>query len=279
MASTVWKGYITFGLISIPIRLFAAARSEHVSFNQLHEVCKTRIRQQLYCPTCDRVVERSEIAKGYPVGKNRYVLVEPEELRKIAPASTDTMEILQFVRLDEIDPLYFDASYYAVPEEPGRRAYQLLLRTMEESGYAAIAKIGMHQREYTVVLRPRDRGLTLHTIYYPEEVREVPGYGADTGIDVRPQEMELARQLVNSLAGPFDPSRFRDEYQARVQALIEAKREGRGVEEAPAARPAPVIDLMEALQKSLASRERKPPARAGERTAATRRRKDERKAG
>lgn len=279
MASTVWKGYITFGLISIPIRLFAAARSEHVSFNQLHEVCKTRIRQQLYCPTCDRVVERSEIAKGYPVGKNRYVLVEPEELRKIAPASTDTMEILQFVRLDEIDPLYFDASYYAVPEEPGRRAYQLLLRTMEESGYAAIAKIGMHQREYTVVLRPRDSGLTLHTIYYPEEVREVPEYGADTGIDVRPQEMELARQLVNSLAGPFDPSRFRDEYQARVQALIEAKREGRGVEEAPAARPAPVIDLMEALQKSLASRERKPPARAGERTAATRRRKDERKAG
>jgi DNA end-binding protein Ku len=265
MASTVWKGYLTFGLISVPIRLFAAARTKRVAFHQIHRVCDTRIREQLYCPTCERTVERSEIVRGYEIATNRWVAVEDEEIKKIAPRSTSTMEILEFVKLQEIDPLYFDASYYAVPDDPGRKAYQLLVDTMEKSSYAAVAKVGMHQREYVVVIRPRENGLTLHTIYYPNEVRAVPEYGQQH-VDVAPREIQLAEQLVKSLAGHFDPKGYEDEYQKRLVALVEAKGEGRKVTATPHRRLAPVVDLMQALQKSLASadkkNERKPASKA-----------------
>jgi DNA end-binding protein Ku len=262
MASTVWKGYLTFGLISVPIRLFAAARPERVSFHQIHKVCNTRIRQQLYCPTCERTVERSEIVKGYEIDKNRWVTAEDEEIKKIAPSSTNTMEIIEFVKIADIDPLYYDSSYYAVPEDPGRKAYQLLVETMEKTGYAAVAKVGMHQREYIVVVRPRDNGLTLHTMYYPNEVRAVPEYGKPRDVEIKPQEIRLAEQLVKSLAGPFEPRRFEDEYQKRLIQLIEAKGEGRAVHATSHKKMAPVIDLMQALQKSLAGVEKKPAAKA-----------------
>jgi len=251
MASTIWKGYITFGLISIPVRLFAAARSDKISFHQIHSVCETRIKQQLYCPTCERVVERSEIVKGYEVEKGVNVIVEDEDIKKIAPQSQGTMEIMEFVKLEEIDPLYFDTSYYATPEEPGRRAYQLLLETMERTGYAAVAKLAMHQREYTVVIRPKSDGLTLHSIYYANEVRAIPEYGQTKGTEVKPQEIQLAEQLVKSLAAPFDPEKYEDAYQKRLADLIEAKRDGKTVKATKSPRLAPVIDLMAALQKSL----------------------------
>src|SRR3984885_7395045 len=131
MAASTWKGYLTFGLISIPIRLSPAARTERISFNQLHKVCHTRIRQPLFCPTCDRMVERSEIEKGFEHEKDQYVLFEEADLDKIEPASAQTMEILEFVKLEEVDPLYFESSYYITPEDAGRKAYQLLLRAME----------------------------------------------------------------------------------------------------------------------------------------------------
>jgi DNA end-binding protein Ku len=262
MASTVWKGYLTFGLISVPIRLFAAARTERVGFHQIHSVCNTRIRQQLYCPTCERTVERSEIVKGYEIDKNRWVTIEDDEVKKIAPPSTDTMEIIEFVKIADIDPLYYDASYYAVPEDPGRKAYQLLVETMEKTGYAAIAKVGMHQREYIVVARPRDNGITLHTLYFPNEVRAVPEYSKHRDVEIKPQEIQLAEQLVKSLAGPFEPQRFEDEYQKRVIELIEAKGEGHAIQATSHKKLAPVIDLMQALQKSLAGAERKPAAKA-----------------
>jgi DNA end-binding protein Ku len=271
MASTVWKGYITFGLISIPVRLFVAARGERVSFHQVHEPCDTRIKQQLYCPTCERVVERSELVKGHEVEKGRMVIVEEEEIKKVAPRSTDTMEIQEFVKLDDVDPLYFDMSYYAVPEDPGRKAYQLLLKTMNETGYAAIAKIGMHQREYVVVIRPRGKGLTLHTMHYEDEVREVPEYGKQGDVEVKSQEVELAKKLVESLATEFEPGKYKDEYQERLQQLIAAKGEGREVTAAPARKLAPVINLMEALQRSLDKEPKKPAGRAAETAASAKR--------
>ena len=171
MATSVWKGYLTFGLISIPIRLFSAARGERISLNQLHSVCHSRIKMPLFCPVCDRKVERSEIVKGYEYEKDQYVLFDEKELEKIEPESARSMEILEFVRLDEIDPLYYESSYYVTPEDEGRKAYQLLLDAMEKSGYAAIAKITMHQREHIVVIRPRDNGMTLHTMFYTNEIR------------------------------------------------------------------------------------------------------------
>jgi DNA end-binding protein Ku len=263
MASTIWKGYITFGLISIPVRLYAAARSERISFNQIHEPCGSRIKQQVYCPTCERTVERSELVKGYEAEKDTYIIVEDEEIKKIAPESQETMEILEFVKLAEVDPIYFDTSYYAAPEEPGRRAYQLLLETMQKTGYAAMAKLAMHQREYTVVIRPREEGLTLHSIYYANEVRAIPEYGQTRGTEVKPQEIQLAEQLVKSLAAPFEPEKYEDAYQKRLTELLEAKREGRTVKETATKKLAPVIDLMAALQKSLGEgAEKKPAARS-----------------
>jgi DNA end-binding protein Ku len=273
MASTVWKGYVTFGLISIPVRLFAAARSERISFNQIHEPCGSRIKQQIFCPSCERTVERSELVKGYEVEKETYIIVEDEEIKKIAPESQESMEILEFVKLEEVDPIYFDTSYYVTPEEPGRRAYQLLLETMQKTGYAAMAKLAMHQREYTVIIRPREEGLTLHSVYYANEVRAIPEYGQTKGTEVKPQEIQLAEQLVKSLAAPFEPEKYEDAYQKRLTEMLEAKREGRTLKETKTRKLAPVIDLMTALQRSLGDSAEKKPAtrstRAAERSEKT----------
>jgi DNA end-binding protein Ku len=262
MAATVWKGYITFGLITIPVRLFAAARTERVSFNQIHGACGSRIKQQTVCPRCEKVVERSELVKGYEVEKDRYVIVSDEDIKSVAPASSDNMEILEFVKADGIDPIYFDASYFMVPEDAGKKAYHLLLETMKKSGYSAIAKIAMHQREFTVVVRPHEDGLLLHTMFYPEEVREVPEFRRDPTVTVKPQEVELAERLVEGLATDFDASKYHDEYQGKLKEMIEAKREGQPIEETAPKRRAPVIDLMQALQKSLGELPRKPAAKA-----------------
>ncbi len=260
MASTVWKGYITFGLITIPVRLYAAARTERVSFNQIHEPCGGRIKQQTFCPQCDRTVERSELVKGYEVEKNHYVIMNDEEIKGIAPASSDNMEILEFVKAEGIDPIYYDASYFMVPEDAGKKAYHLLLETMEKSGYSAVAKITMHQREYTVIVRPHADGLLLHTMFYPEEVREVPEFRRDESVTVKPQEVALAEKLVEGLAADFDPSKYHDEYQGRLTQMIEAKRDGQRVETTAPKKRAPVIDLMQALQKSLGELPKKPAA-------------------
>ncbi|HEV2379598.1 MAG TPA: Ku protein [Terriglobia bacterium] len=282
MAASVWKGYLTFGLISVPIRLHSAARSESMHFNQLHSVCHTRIKQPQFCPTCQKQVARTEIVKGYEYEKDQYVLIEEEEIKKIAPPSARTMEIQEFVELKDVDPLYYETSYFVVPEDPGRKAYQLLVQTMEESGRAAIAKVAMHQREHVVIVRPRAHGLTLHTMYYADEVRDLPEYGSTTDVVVKPEEVKLAKQLVDSLTGSFDPERYRDEYQARLKGLVDDKLQGREVASAPEAPLAPVIDMMEALKKSLAAREasapKKPPVRAEAAPAAAEKRSSRRAA-
>jgi DNA end-binding protein Ku len=255
MATSVWKGHLTFGLVSIPIRLFAAARSERISLNQLHKVCHSRIRQPQFCPTCNRQIERNEIIKGFEYEKDQYVLFTEEELDKLDPPSARTMEILQFVKADEVDPLYFDASYYATPEDAGKKAYELLFEAMEESGHAAIAKLYMHQREYIVIIRPRAHGLTLHTMFYADEIRNVSEYGQKDGAEPKEQEKKLALQLIESLSAPFDPQNYRDEYRTSLRAMIEAKLKGQEVAAAPHPQLAPVVDLMEALKKSLAGKQ------------------------
>ena len=271
MAATVWKGYITFGLISIPVRLFTAARNDRVGFHMIHRECGTRIKQQLYCPEHERTVERSEIAKGYEISKGTFVLIEDEEIKKIAPASSETMDIQEFVKIGDVDPIYYDASYYVVPEDPGRRAYSLLLETLKKTGYAAVAKVSMHQREHVVVVRPQAKGLTLHTLFFPNEVRAIPEYSKIEIVDLKPQEVTLAEQLVESLAGPFKPAEYEDEYRKKVLELVESKAEGQKMRATPHKKMAPVIDLMTALQKSLGSK--KPAASAATRKVAKQRKK------
>jgi len=271
MASTVWKGYISFGLISVPIRLFVAAREHHISFNQIHSVCGTRIRQQIFCPHCDRVVERSEIAKGYPVDKDNYVLVTNEELKALEAQSSETMEIMQFVKLPDVDPLYYQTSYFSVAEDPGRKAYSLIHKGMQQLKLGAIAKITLHQREQIVMIRPFEQGLVLHTLYYPEEIRAVAEYDNQTDVTVQKAELELAEQFMKQLTAEFHPENFSDEYESRVEQLLESKQ---GQAAAPGKQSkkklAPVIDLMAALRKSMEEQPgpadeaigKKPPQRA-----------------
>jgi DNA end-binding protein Ku len=259
MASSVWSGYLTFGLISMPVRLFSGARGERVSFHMLHRDDNTRIKQQLWCPHDERVVERSEIVKGYEYRKGEYVIIEPEELKKIEPKTAKAMEILEFVKSEEVDPIYFESSYYMVPEEAGRRPYALLARALQETEYVAIAKLTMHNREYTVFVRPYEGGLMLHTMYYAEEVRRLDNFGP-VDVEVKDAEIKVAHQLIEALADKFDPEKYHDTYEENVKELIKARLEG---EEAPVVEKprklAPVVDLMAALKESLAQMPKKPP--------------------
>lgn len=264
MAASVWSGYLTFGLISMPVRLFSGARGEHVSFNMLHRDDMSRVKQQLYCPVDDRVVERSEIVKGYEYRKGEYIVIEPEEIKKIEPKTAKAMEILQFVKADEVDPIYFESSYFIMPEEAGQRPYALLAKAMNDSGYMAIAKLTMHNREYTVILRPHRNGLMLHTMYYANEVRSVDGFGEERA-DLKEGELKVANQLIEALADKFEPERFHDTFQDNLKELIKARVEGREI--TPVEKPgklAPVVDLMDALKQSLAQMNKRPAERVEE---------------
>jgi DNA end-binding protein Ku len=252
MAATVWKGNISFGLVSVPIRLYTAARNTHVSFHMVHRECGSRVKQQYWCPVDGRVVERKELAKAYPLDKHTNVIVEEQELKDIQPESSEVMEIVEFVKMSELDPIYFDASYYALPEEAGRRAYELLLLAMKDKDVAAVAKLTMHQREHIVAIRPYDGGITLHTLFYPAEVREVEGYGDKLKVDLQAKEIALAGQFVSALTGKFEPEKFKDTYEGQVLKLIEAKAEGKPITGNAPKRPlTPTGDLMEALRQSI----------------------------
>jgi DNA end-binding protein Ku len=257
MAASVWTGYLTFGLISMPVRMFSGARSSHISFNMLHRDDHERVKQQLYCPRDERVVERSEIVKGYEHRKGEYVILEPEEIKKIEPKTAKAMEILEFVKAEEIDPIYFESSYYLVPEEAGRRPYALLAKALTDSDYVALAKLAMHNREYTVFLRPYEKGMMLHTMYYQNEIREVEGFG-DIDVELKDAEVKVAHQLIEALASDWEPEKYYDTFEENLKKLIKAHMEGEDVTtiEKPK-KPAPVIDLMAALKQSLSQMEGK----------------------
>jgi DNA end-binding protein Ku len=271
MAASVWSGYLTFGLISMPVKLFSGARSSGISFNMLHRDDLSRLKQQYVCLADGKVVERSEIVKGYEFRKDEYVVIEPEEIKKIEPKTAKTMEILEFVKTSDVDPVFFESSYYMVPDEAGRRPYALLTKAMEESEYVAIAQLTMHNREYTVFLRPHEGGMMLHTMYYAEEVRKLEGFGAPD-VELKDAEVKVAHQLIEALATEWDPEKYHDSFQDNLKNLIQTKLEGGKIAEVEKPKKlAPVIDLMSALKQSLAEMEgkKKPAAReaaAGKKT-------------
>ena len=203
MATTIWKGHIAFGLVSFPVRLQAAARSQSVSFNQLHQCDHSRVKQVLYCQAEDKPVSRSELVKGFEYEKDRYVVVEERELDQIAPRSSRVMEVVEFVAAAEVDPVYLDASYYVMPDGAVEKPYTLLYEALQRAGYAALAQWTVHNREHLVLLRPGRFGLLVHTLFYADEVRALDEFRTETEW-VAPQELELAhrRILATRVSGP-----------------------------------------------------------------------------
>ena len=257
MAASVWTGYLTFGLISMPVRLFSGARGTRVSFHMLHRDDHVRVKQQLVCPAEDRPIERSEVVKGYEFRKGEYVIIEPEEIKKIEPRTAKAMEILEFVKQEEIDPVYFESSYYLAPEEAARKPYALLVKAMKETGYVGVAKLAMHNRQYTAFLRPYEKGLMLHTMYYEDEIREAPDFGTEHA-SLKEGEVKVAHQLIEALAAEWDPSKYYDTFEENLKKLIKAHMEGKEVVAVEKPRPtAAPTDLMAALKASLAQMEGK----------------------
>ena len=256
MAASVWKGHLIFGMVSFPIRLFSAARSETISFNMLHKDDHSRIRQVTYCQLEDKPISRAETVKGYEYEKDHYVVIDDEDIKKVAPRTARVMEILEFVKADQVDPIYLESSYYVAPDEGGEKAYALLFTALKDSGYYGVAKVAMHNREHIIVLRPGAKGILSHTMYYQDEIRQVEEFRTDTSL-VKEKELAMAKMLISSLEENFEPQKYHDAYRDNLKKMIEDKIEGRNVVETPAEHFAPVIDIMEALKKSLAEK-RKP---------------------
>jgi DNA end-binding protein Ku len=254
MAATVWKGFLSFGLVSFPIRLFAAARPEPVRFHMLHKRDQSRIREVWYCAEEDKPVDRAEIVKGFEYAKGKYVVVEDDELKKVAPKTATTMEIQQFVAAGEVDALYFDKSYYVAPEEGASKPYVLLREAMTKTGFYAVAKVAMHSREHIVIIRPDEGGLVLHTMYFADELHEANRAPAPKDAKFSAKEFDLAKRLIDSLASPFKPEQYEDEYRKNVEKLIEQKRTGHGITAVAQPKAPKTIDIMEALRRSLETR-------------------------
>jgi DNA end-binding protein Ku len=266
MPATVWKGYLSFGLVSFPVRLFAAARAEAVHFHMLHRKDLSRVKEVWYCVKENKPINRSEIVKGYEAAKGDYVVVDDEELKKIAPPTATTMEILQFVKSDDVDPILFQSSYYVAPEEKVSKPYALFFAALTETKSDAIAKIAMHNREHVVIIRPAEGGLILHTLYYAGELHQAnKAQAPKTSFSAK--ELELAKSLVSHMQGPFKVAAFHDSYRENVERLIEQKKKGQKITAVKPARKAPVIDLMEALKRSLKSAAGNPPAGSARRRA------------
>jgi DNA end-binding protein Ku len=267
------SGTISFGLVSIPVRLYTAASSGNVSFNQLHGVCGSRIRQQTFCPKCNRTVERAELVRGYEFAKDQYVQVKDDELKALEGEASKIIDITEFVPLADVDPIYFEKTYYLGPDKGGEKPYRLLADAMEKAGQVALAKYVMRGKESLVLIRPAQNGLMLHTMYFADEVRNFDEIDKGQSAKIRDGELDLALQLINGLASDtFSPDRYTDEYRHRVLGMIDQKVQGQEITIAePAAPRAQVIDLMEALKESLAKRgvspddaaAKKPPAKAG----------------
>ena len=255
-AHSIGSANISFGLVSIPIKMFTAASGGGVSFNQLHQKCGGRIKQQQICPTCNEVVERSTLVKGYEFSKDQYVQFSDEELKGLEGEASRMIDIAEFVPLDQVDPIYFEKTYYIGPDKGGEKAYRLLADTMKQSNRVALAKYVMRGKENLVLIRAANNGLMLHTMYFADEIRDFSEVDKGENAKLKPGEMELAQRLVNELAtDKFKPEQYADEYRTRVLEAVEQKVEGKQVTSlAPQAQRAQVIDLMDALKQSLGKR-------------------------
>jgi DNA end-binding protein Ku len=247
---------ISFGLVSIPVKLFSATRPRSVSFNLLHKKDQSRIQQKIYCPVDDAIIDRSELVRGFEIEKGRYVTFTDEELKKLEARNEHVIEITEFLPLEQVDPVYFNESFYIGAEPGAAKAYRLLADAMRECGRVALGRFTMRGKEHLVLIRPYGKGLMLHTLYYADEVRPAEDVNQAENEAVKAAELTLAKRLIDELTGEkFDPSKYHDHYRERVLELAQQKVAGQLVTEpSPEPRRGQVIDLMSALKASLEKR-------------------------
>ncbi len=249
MPKSIWNGVISFGMVSIPVKLYTATEDKDISFNLLHKECGSRLKQLRWCPVHERAVEWSEIARGYEYAKDEYVVMEDSDFEKLPLPSKRTVELSAFVEAQQIDPIYYQRTYYLEPEEKGIKPYALLLRALKEKQLTGIAKIAIRNKEQLCALRPMDGALVLETLFYPDEIREVPSELPET--KVSNVELNMAEALIDLLKAEFEPENYQDEYREALKQVIDAKLEGEEISAPKAARPAKITDLMTALKASV----------------------------
>lgn len=271
-ARAIASSTISFGLVSIPVKLYSTGESgSRISFNLVHEECGTRLKQQYICPKCDVVVPREDMVKGYEFAKGQYVLFDNEELKAMEATKKDSIEITEFVPEDQVEPVYMDKPYYLGPDKGGARAYRLLSMALKDENRVAIAKYAARGREYLVMIRPHGEGLVMDQLRYADEVRTFDEVPIDEA-EVKDAELALARQLIEQAASDtFDPAQYEDDVRKRMLEMIQAKVEGQEITVAPQEEPATqIIDLMAALKASIKEGdERKPAAKAGKKKPAS----------
>src|SRR5215207_10028566 len=257
---TIWNGSINFGLVNIPIGLAVAQQRKDTAFRTLHRECGTPIKQKRYCPVHERDVEADELVKGWEFAKGQFVLVEESDLEAVALQRSQSVDIVRFVPVDQVDPIYFDRAYYLAPAGPEaqRRPYVLLLRAMQDAGMAAVGKFVLWGKENLCLIRPLGESLVLETLYFAEDIRareEIDEVVGET--KVKDAELAMARQLVESLVGDFDPEEYKNEYRSELRAMLEAKLAGQEIARPEPVTTAPVVDLMDALKQSVAQAQKK----------------------
>jgi DNA end-binding protein Ku len=263
---TIWNGSLNFGLVNIPIGLAVAQQRKDTAFRTLHRECGTPIKQKRYCPFHERDVEAEELVKGWEFAKGQFVMVEDEDLESVAVQRSQAIDILRFVPVSEVDPIYFDRTYYLAPANAAaqKRPYVLLLRAMQEAEMGAVGKFVLWGKENLCLIRPLGESLALETLFFAEDIRSRTEIDeAVEDVDVKEPELAMARQLVESLVGEFDPEEYENEYRNYLRAMLEAKLEGKEITRPAPVPQAPVVDLMDALKQSVAqAQKKKAPAKA-----------------
>lgn len=271
MPRAMWKGAISFGLVTIPVSVYPATEEKTLRFNQLHDDDGGRIRMKRVCSVDGEEVGYEHIVKGYEYEKDRYVILTDDDFEAIPVESSRAIDIQQFVDLEEIDPMLYKKSYYLVPEETGAKAYALLREALNRSGKVGVAKVSFRDKEHLAALRFRDDAFVLETMYWPDEIREADFGGVDVSMKVRPNELDMAQTLIDNLSADWDPGEFKDEYREAMLRIVEAKINGEEIEVVEAEPTAKVVDLMEALKASVAAAKKEAKAEpATEKNAAAR---------
>lgn len=256
---TLWKGSISFGLITIPVRLYSAVQEKSLKFRLLHAEDSGRIKYERRCAKCGEEVSWDEITKGYEYSKDHYVTFSDDELQGLDVDSIKAIDVVAFVPLTDIDPIYFNKSYYVAPEAAGLKAYRLLAEALHAEGQVGVAKVALRDKEHLATVRLKDDVFVLETMHWPDEIRPAEFDELGKRIDVRDNELKMARQLIQQLSSEFNPEEFSDEYRAQLEKLVEEKVEGKEVTVAPEpeTEPTKVVDLMEALKASVAEAKKK----------------------